>query len=79
MTTNDETLRGIETEETAYQQTREVIEVMERRRLRPDTRASVPAPVRVPCQSCGRLTSRGMLMTSARGSVCPNCYDNASE
>ncbi len=74
MDTTDETLRGIETEEEAYQQTRAVIEVRERRRLRPDTRASVSPPVRVPCQSCGRPTSRGMLMTSARGSVCPDCY-----
>ena len=34
-----------------------------------------PEPITRPCALCGTPTSLGMLMTSARGSVCPDCYD----
>ena len=34
-----------------------------------------PEPVTRPCALCGTPTSLGILMTSAHGRVCPDCYD----
>lgn len=37
-----------------------------------------PIP-KVECQNCGDMISRGLLMCSSTGSVCPDCYDDCSD
>ena len=32
-----------------------------------------------PCARCRTMTSRELLMTSSRGAVCPDCYDDCSD
>ena len=36
-------------------------------------------PAEIRCPACQQLTRRSLLMTSARGTACPACYDRMSE
>lgn len=69
-----ETLRGIETEERAYQETKEIIRAIDAGMDAEEIAAAVDGRPqgRKRCDSCGRRT--GELMMSARGNVCPDCY-----
>ncbi|KKL87970.1 hypothetical protein LCGC14_1929380 [marine sediment metagenome] len=52
-------------------QTSEALAELEAQRLQPR-----PKPTKI-CSNCGQSTNE--LMTSAHGSVCPDCYDECSD
>lgn len=78
-----ETRGGQQAEAQGYQRTRAIIDALGRGMSEEQIdaalsgRADPTAPGARACAMCGRRTRH--LMTSAHGSVCPDCYDDSND
>lgn len=75
-----ETRAGQQAEEAGYQQTKAIITALDRGMSLEQVEAAVEGHPwgdgLKRCEMCGQPTRERM--TSARGSVCPDCYDRAN-
>jgi formylmethanofuran dehydrogenase subunit E len=75
MTTRDEVLAYLATGQTIHHGTDWYAELRDADAIRPVQR---PVVERVICSRCGASIPRVLAMSSSSGTVCPDCYDDAS-